>query len=34
MNTTETAGALRVQYVYPNGMYIYTVNGRVTAIQN
>jgi hypothetical protein len=33
MNTTETAGSLRVQYVYPGGMYIYTVNGRVTAIQ-
>jgi hypothetical protein len=34
MNTTETSGSFRVQYVYPNGMYIYTVNGRVTAIQN
>jgi hypothetical protein len=33
-NTTETDGIVRVQYVYPNGKYIYTVNGRVVAIQN
>ena len=33
-NTTETAGHMREQWVYPGRGYLYFDNGRLTAIQN
>ena len=34
VNSVETKYGLSEQYVYPNGLYIYVVDGSVVAIQN
>jgi hypothetical protein len=34
VNTTETAGDIHEQWVYPNGGYLYFDNGRLTSIQD
>lgn len=33
VNTTQTASGIRKQFVFAAGRYLYTTNGRLTAIQ-